>query len=1212
MKRGENVSTSIDSLNIQITADATKASNAIDGLVRRLDLLTKELGKVNGNKLVNFSNSLNTISVAMNNFSGIKLPDFNRVVKGINKLATIDTTNLSRVGNELAPLANSISAFSNVNFDNRNLQGFINSLSRLASANVGSLASADFNALGQSLNQLATSLSNAPKIQQSVIQMTSAIANLAKSGANIPTVVNSLPSLSTALKNFMTVMSTAPTISADTITFSQAIAQLANSGQRAGVTAGNLEALGNGLRNLMTTLSRAPVVNSSVVQLTTALANLASQGNRVGSASNMLVSGLNRTHTAARRTSKGMTSLAAAFGKFYATYFLVIRGFKALWRSIEGTADYIEAYNYFDVAMGKIGKDWSHQFEKYGYENAEAYAESFKERLSTSLESLSGVKIEIGADGSGLLVESGMKNLGLNIQEVTQYASQLASVTNSVGQTGEVSLAAASAFTKLGADMSSLFNLDYSQVMNNLQSGLIGQSRALYRYGIDITNATLQTKAYELGIEKAVSEMTQAEKMQLRMLAILEQSKVSWGDLANTINSPSNMIRQFTNNLKEAGMILGQLFIPLLQKVLPILNGVMIALKRLMVTIANFFGIKLDLEGFGQGFSGLEDDIGGVGDSLDDATNSAKKFKKQLAGFDELENLSSETGKSKLGVGGAGIDLTDEILKATAEYEKAFADAMERMENDAQNWADKIVEFFTTGNVAAKISKALTKALNSINWNSIYKSAKGFGKGLAKFLNDLITPDLFAAIGKTIGNYWNTLVLSALTFGQEFDWGNLGESLSSGVNNFFATFDAKSLAETINVWIKGALKTASTFLKKTDFEMIGNKIGEFLRELDFGDILGDIANLIWDAIKGGFDLVKGIFEEAPLEASLITAFAICKFTGLGDKVGGLIGNAVFESLKNPKTWANLGGAIVAGVVGWNLGQILWEAVSGDEIEMTWTEQFGEIFKSFTDGTWTDALTLWGEDVYDAFVQIGEDQQEWAKDTYDKVAGIISDWWTNKVSPWFTKEKWAELWETVKDTASEMWDNFVDWWSNTAIGQWWENDVAPWFTKEKWLGTMTGVAEAFETTWNTAIDSIKEIWNKFANWMNDKLTWEIEPIEIMGKTIFEGTTINLGKIPTFAIGGFPKEDGLFMANRGELVGQFSNGKTAVANNEQITTGIANAVYPAVYNAVSEAMRSNAGSNEPKIKVFVGDRELTDIVIDGVNDRFRRTGNFAFDI
>ena len=114
-----------------------------------------------------------------------------------------------------------------------------------------------------------------------------------------------------------------------------------------------------------------------------------------------------------------------------------------------------------------------------GKSTAEEYAESFNERLSEGLKDLSGVQVTIGTDGKGLLTETGMKNLGLNIQEVTQYASQLASVTNSVGQTGEVSLATANAFTKLGADMSSLFNVDYSSVMNNLQSGLIGQSRAL-------------------------------------------------------------------------------------------------------------------------------------------------------------------------------------------------------------------------------------------------------------------------------------------------------------------------------------------------------------------------------------------------------------------------------------------------------------------------------------------------------------------------------------------------------------------------------------------------------------------------------------------------------------------------------------------------------------------------------------------------------------
>ena len=44
---------------------------------------------------------------------------------------------------------------------------------------------------------------------------------------------------------------------------------------------------------------------------------------------------------------------------------------------------------------------------------------------------MSGLKVDV--DG-GLISESGMKNLGLNLQEITQYASQLASITNSLGR----------------------------------------------------------------------------------------------------------------------------------------------------------------------------------------------------------------------------------------------------------------------------------------------------------------------------------------------------------------------------------------------------------------------------------------------------------------------------------------------------------------------------------------------------------------------------------------------------------------------------------------------------------------------------------------------------------------------------------------------------------------------------------------------------------
>lgn len=268
---------------------------------------------------------------------------------------------------------------------------------------------------------------------------------------------------------------------------------------------------------------------ASLTQTQNALRGTNAQADKLGSSQNGLPASANKLNKSVKSMTKSTFSFAKAAGAFYANFYLIIRAIKGLGSAIQDTADYFEAYNYFNVALGKIGSDWEDDFSKYGYDSAEAYADSFATRLQDKLSTLSGLQIS----SDGMLKTTGMKNLGLNIQEITQFSAQLASVTNSVGQVGEVSLATSSAFTKLAGDMSSLFNMDYSQVATNLQSGLIGQSRALYKYGIDITNASLQTLAYELGVEKSVSEMNQMEKQQLRIIAILRGSKVAWGDQAN-------------------------------------------------------------------------------------------------------------------------------------------------------------------------------------------------------------------------------------------------------------------------------------------------------------------------------------------------------------------------------------------------------------------------------------------------------------------------------------------------------------------------------------------------------------------------------------------------------------------------------------------------------------------------------------------------------
>lgn len=56
------------------------------------------------------------------------------------------------------------------------------------------------------------------------------------------------------------------------------------------------------------------------------------------------------------------------------------------------------------------------------------------------------------------------------------------------------------------------------------------------------------------------------------------------------------MLRQFSNNMKEVGMVAGQLFIPILSKVMPIVNGVTIVIKRLLVNLASLMGVKIDFE----------------------------------------------------------------------------------------------------------------------------------------------------------------------------------------------------------------------------------------------------------------------------------------------------------------------------------------------------------------------------------------------------------------------------------------------------------------------------------------------------------------------------------------------------------------------------------------------------------------------------------------
>ena len=110
------------------------------------------------------------------------------------------------------------------------------------------------------------------------------------------------------------------------------------------------------------------------------------------------------------------------------------------------------------------------------------------------------------------------------------------------------------------------------------------------------------------------------------------------------------------------------------------------------------------------------------------------------------------------------------------------------------------------------------------------------------------------------------------------------------------------------------------------------------------------------------------------------------------------------------------------------------------------------------------------------------------------------------------------------------------------------------------GLMVGFTQTIKNTLNAGIDMI----NRFIGWLNSKMKFSWPGLTIAGKEIFAGGSVQLFTIPTitqrFANGGFI-EDGLFTMNHGEIAGKFNNGRSVVANNEQIVEGIASGVSSA---------------------------------------------------
>lgn len=889
----------LDSLEIKIKGEAKTASQQIDSLVQRLSTLKTALSGLGSS-----SQSLTSLSASVKNLSnsmaalktsGVTSKDFSNLAQNIKKLTTIDTAKISELSSSLGQLSQGMAQISAINYNGDNLLTFANAYKKLGTTNATN-AVTNMQQMSNGLADFVTKINQTGTINfdsESLVNFANALAKLG--GLKVTQSAKNMPLLRSYVVSFVREMNDIGTLSFDTTNFVELVKAIGKLGSKTAIEATkNLPNLSNALKQLITQLSTAPQVSTNITNLITSLSNLRGVSTRyLGGIGNSARNGTNSTlslknaigklSASMRNGSMSAKSFAHYAGKLYANFFLLIRAAKGVGNAIMSSMDYIEEYNYFNVTLGKIASQWKDDYTKYGYEDADAYADSFRSRMTETLGKMTGYQV----NSNGTLSDLQTKNLGLDMTALMNYQAGLLQVTNAMGQTGEASVTTAKLLSMLAGDMSSFRNTDLSQVMDNFQSALLGQSRAVYKYGLDITQATLQQQALELGITKSVKSMTQGEKAQLRTIAMVEQSRVSWGDLANTISSPSNQLRMLQNNFKALSRTIGNVFLPTVAAVLPYVNGLVIAIKRLFEWTADMMGVDLSsiIDNSGAGYSDAFDDIE---ESADDTTESVKKLKNELMGFDRINKLSdvSDSG-SKTSADNGTIDLTSQLKDALSDYEKVWNDAFDKMNSKSEDVANNIISLFKTGDwesVATIVSSSVATALEGINWKPVYAKAKGFGKGLAQFLNNLITPRLFSSVGKTIASALNTKIYAFLSFGDNFDWSNFGNSFAEGVNRFFKEFDFKALGSALNIWTLGLIKALYKFVSKTNWNKIGTAIGEGFNKIDFGKIAWNFTKLVTSLVNGISNAIGKFMDTAPIATAIITALGYMKYSGITKKI----------------------------------------------------------------------------------------------------------------------------------------------------------------------------------------------------------------------------------------------------------------------------------------------------------------------------------------
>lgn len=223
-----------------------------------------------------------------------------------------------------------------------------------------------------------------------------------------------------------------------------------------------------------------------------------------------------------------------------------------------------EAMKQFGSKVTAAGKTFTQYFTVpivAGYTAAAGYASDYEENLN---------KIDVAFGESSVTVKDWANNarsaFGLSKVQASAAVSSFGALGKGIGLTEEQAAEMSTTLAGLSADLGSYFNVGNDESAKALEGIFTGESEALKKFGVVMTDTNLQAFAEQQGL--VWKEMDQTEKTMLRYQFVMAQTKDAQGDFSRTSDGTANSIKLFKAAIQDLATAIGTNLLPIITPII--------------------------------------------------------------------------------------------------------------------------------------------------------------------------------------------------------------------------------------------------------------------------------------------------------------------------------------------------------------------------------------------------------------------------------------------------------------------------------------------------------------------------------------------------------------------------------------------------------------------------------------------------------------------